>query len=312
LEPPHGTTPASSEPAPTTAYLHGGPHYRSRGIKPCVHHTFAHAKSFAWLLDHPDTLAKIDPAAPLPRATANGVNDFPEISVSLAARGPWRATISAYDRLYRPKHYQPTGGSISLLWHQKLGPVLAGSMATYIMVEKYNMQPNPDEADHPLTPRVELHQNDIWFTQLHDLQASVSHTDENGLIHYQISTRLVSEDQTHPESGPVPAELEYLIEKDSLTIRCRIAHPDPAALGATFVLPIISPTGEKVRLAGEHSIQIQKPGGNLTIDSNIPIKIQNVPRGRIFNMVPGFEAVPIIARFAPGQPELKLTLRNLP
>jgi hypothetical protein len=292
--------------------LHGGPHYATRGVKPCVHHTFAHAKSLAWLLDHPAALAKVDVTTALPRATANGVTDFPEIAVSIAARGPWRATISAYDWLYRPKLYQPTGGSISLLWHQKLGPILAGSMATYVMVEKYNMQPNPDAADHPLTPRIELREAGTWFTQLHDLEAEVSHSDENGIISYQISTRLLSADQTHPAAGPVRAELEYLIDKDSLIIRCRISHPDPAALGATFVLPVVSPTGEKVLQSNEREIQIQKPGGNLIIESDAPLQIPNVPRGRIFNMVPGFEAVPFIAHFAPGRPELHISLRNNP
>ena len=34
--------------------LHGGPHYVSHGIKPCVHHTFAHAKPLSFLLDHWD------------------------------------------------------------------------------------------------------------------------------------------------------------------------------------------------------------------------------------------------------------------
>ncbi len=290
--------------------LHGGPHYTTRGVKPCVHHTFAHAKSLAWLLDHPDTLAKVETTAPLPRATADGITDFPEIAVSLAARGPWRVTVSAYDWLYRPKLYQPTGGSISLFWHQKLGPVLAGSMATYILVEKFNMQPNPGEADHPLTPRIELREAGTWFTQLHDLEAGISHRDENNVIRYQISTRLLSADQTHPAGGPIRADLEYLIEKDRLTIRCRVTHPDPAVLGATFVLPVISPTGERVHQINDRTISIQKLGGNLTIESHGPLQIQDVPRGRIFNMVPGFEAIPLIARFVPGQQEIHLTLWN--
>jgi hypothetical protein len=285
--------------------LHGGLHYPSRGLKPCVHHTFAHAKALAWLIDHPEIMAQVDPTSPLPRATADGISEFPEIAVSLASRGPWRATISAYDWTYRPKHYQPTGGCISMLWHETLGPLLAGSMATYLLVEKYNMQPNPDEADHPLTPRLELRENGTWFTQLHDLEARVESADANGVIDYKIATRLLCADQKHPAAGALPAEIHYRIAKDHLTIRCRVQHP-----GASFILPVISPTGEEVSIIDSQTIRIRKPTGSLTVHSESPLHLQNVPRGRIFNMVPGFEAVPIVIPFSPGLTEITITLRE--
>jgi hypothetical protein len=77
--------------------LHGGPHFVSHGIKPCVHHTFAHAKVLAWVQDHKKSLPQIDKTTPLPRDRADGMKEFPELDVWLAARGPWRATVSGYD-----------------------------------------------------------------------------------------------------------------------------------------------------------------------------------------------------------------------
>jgi len=68
---------------------------------------------------------------------------------------------------------QPTGGALSLLWPQQAGPLLAGSMTRYELVEPNNMQIHPDPGDHPLTPRVELRQNGGWFPQLYDLTAMV-------------------------------------------------------------------------------------------------------------------------------------------
>jgi hypothetical protein len=79
--------------------LHGGPHYVAAGAPPCVHHTFTHAKALAAVLDHGDRVDRLDPRPALPRATADGIHEFPEVAVWLAARGPWRATVSAYDFL---------------------------------------------------------------------------------------------------------------------------------------------------------------------------------------------------------------------
>jgi len=43
--------------------LYGGPHFESHGVKPCVHHTFAHAKPLAALLDLEDELPEISDSA---------------------------------------------------------------------------------------------------------------------------------------------------------------------------------------------------------------------------------------------------------
>jgi len=83
--------------------LHGGPHYVSHGIKPCIHHTFAHAKVMAFVQDNKDKLTMVNKDTPLPRETADGVKEFPELAVWLAARGPWRGTVSAYDSQYKTK-----------------------------------------------------------------------------------------------------------------------------------------------------------------------------------------------------------------
>ena len=109
--------------------LHGGPHYVSHGIKPCIHHTFAHAKAMAFvqdkLNDKSHAFPKFDGSAPLPREIAKGVKHFPELNVWLVAKGPWRATISAYDSIYKTKSanhlQQPTGGSLAVLHHNKVG-----------------------------------------------------------------------------------------------------------------------------------------------------------------------------------------------
>ncbi len=69
----------------------------SHGVKPCIHHTFAHAKPLAALLDRSNKLPITNASTPLPRQVAQGVKEFPEVATWLIAREPWRATVSAYD-----------------------------------------------------------------------------------------------------------------------------------------------------------------------------------------------------------------------
>ena len=166
--------------------LAGGPHYDSHQISPCIHHTFAHAKSLAFLLDNKAVLPEITKTSPLPRSKENGIKHFQEVDVWLAARGPWRATVSSYDNEFKTQYsQQATGGSLAALWHDKVGPVFMASMAEYILVEKNNQQLQPDGEDIPLTPRLEFFNGDRYFTNLFDLKAKVAVVDDGATIYFK-------------------------------------------------------------------------------------------------------------------------------
>ena len=277
--------------------IHGGPHYVTHGIKPCIHHTFAHAKVLAFVQDNKKSLPPVDDSTPLPRELAKGVTDFPDIAVSLAAQGPWRATVSAYDSIYRtksePDHIlHATGGSLALLHHQKAGLLLAGSMPKYLEVEHLNQQENPEDG-FVLTPRVETTREGKWFTNLYDLKAQVTHETSDGQINFSIKTTLHNEDY-HPLPGDDGNfELGYCFTDRRTTISAKGAA---TSSDTSLVLPVISPTGEKVVQVSDTRIEITKPGGKVVIESNVPLSIKPTKKGRVFNMVPGVEAVPIIAR----------------
>ena len=272
--------------------LHGGPHYISHGVKPCVHHTFTHAKALAALRDHGNLSRRIRATAPLPRAVADGIREYPEIATWLAARGPWRATVTAYDWIYHQQAQQPTGGAISMLWHQQAGPLLAGSMARYHRVEEYNMQLYPE--DHPLTPRVELWEDDTWFTHLYDLTAKVTHSDQAGALGFEVTARLLNEARKEPSRGNAVCSLSYHFDADTVMIAVSAPGVGSGSNRPRLVLPLISPTGEKVTQSAKR-IEIHKPQGRVVIEADAPLRIQESTRSRIFNLVPGFEAVPIIA-----------------
>lgn len=277
--------------------LHGGPHFVSHGIKPCIHHTFTHAKVMALIQDRIPSLPKIDDSTRLPRVQAQGVKHFPELDVWLAAKGPWRATVSAYDSIYKTKSadhlQQPTGGSLSVLHHDKVGTLLAGSMARYIMVEPLNMQPQPND-DFCFTPRVEIRKNDAWYANLFDLKAAVTHQSSDDAIDFKVETTLQDEDRNQVFEGSEKHRVGYRFENDKVTISASSPAEIEPTEASQLVVPIISPTGENVNQVSDTRIEIKKPNGLVVVESSVPMTIKESKKSRVFNMVPGAEAVPIV------------------
>ncbi|WP_341227466.1 hypothetical protein [uncultured Arcticibacterium sp.] len=290
----------------TDGLLHGGIHYVSHRIKPCIHHTFAHAKNLAAMLDRWDELPEINTRTPLPRTLANGVKHFPELDTSLFARGNWRGTVTAYDAIYKDGHYrQATGGALSVLYHNKVGLLVAASMAIYKLVEVYNQQPNPGE-DFALTPRVETFKDEVWYSNIFDRAATIKTEDVNNEIKLNAISQLKNESNEVIKGTASDFELSYECSEDSLSISAKTRQNIKEQ--TAFVLPIISQNGEAVKQPNASLITIQKPEGLVSIKSSVPLKIKETPKGRTFNMVPGMEAVPIIAYFEQGTKELTIAI----
>jgi len=285
--------------------LAGGLHYESHGVKPCIHHTFSHAKNLAFVLDNLEATKSVNNETPVPRSTNDGVKYFPELDVWLGAREPWKSTVSSYDQIWKRKYSVPgTGGALSVLWHEKVGPLFTASMAEYIMVEANNQQPQPG-IDFCLTPRVERFVEDVWYTNIHDLKAKVDFNDENGIIDFSIAAALTNREKETLKSGG-NFKLNYQFDTDKTIIKAE--RESIEANGDTLVLPVISPTGEKVVQVSEHKIEIHKPEGILIIEANAPLTIKNSEKERIFNQVPGMEVVPIIIEFPKGVKNINCSL----
>jgi hypothetical protein len=287
--------------------LHGGPHFVSHGIAPCVHHTFAHAKPLATLLDHWPHLPKINSKKALPRSVSDGITHFEDLDVSLFARGDWRGTVSAYDVEY---HYQydyrqASGGALGILYHQKVGLLCAASMAIYKMVEENNQQPAPDE-DIALTPRIETYKNGQWFTNLFDLEASLESTDTLGEIDLMVNANLKNEAKETVSGTASSFDISYKCSKKEMKIK--VSTKQQITEETAFLLPIISPTGEIVKQISQSEITIQKIEGLVSIKANVPLKIKKTSTERVFNMVPGVEAIPIIAYFYSDGEGVEITI----
>ena len=287
--------------------LHGGPHFVSHGVLPCVHHTFAHAKPLAALLDHWDHLPQQNKATPLPREIADGVKYYRDLDVALFARGDWRGTVSAYDAEY---HYekdfrQATGGAISMLYHKKAGTLLTASMAIYKMVEVNNQQPASGE-DIALTPRVETYKDGVWYTNLFDLTSSLESSDNKVGIGISATAQLKNEVREVVSGTASKFKLGYYCTNEKMKITATTLQDINEK--TSFVLPVVSTNGEEVNQLKDNIITILKPNSLVTIKSDVPLRIKEMPRSRTFNQVPGVEALPIYADFVKGKKEVEITI----
>lgn len=269
--------------------LYGGPHYRSHGITPSLHHTFCHLKAQVTILDHgipqpPPTFAAVQ----LPREQTYGSRFFPDIQTGLVATGPFRATITGYDRNY--KDYSAghaSGGALSMLWHTKAGILLCASMNEYQLYEAHNMQEDKDPHSIPLTPRISLEYNGNTYTNINDFGAKMETQTKGDMITVTVQASLVDRNQHAPASGAVTCNISYQFSPDG--VQLQFSHNGNATVKTW--LPLISTSAETFRQAGK-TIRVQRNNGTLQVTTDKPLQLAPTTGSRIFNYVPGLEALP--------------------
>jgi len=283
--------------------LYGGPGLHARGLPASIQHTIFHAKSLAAALDAGTAGSS---AAVLPSDTADGLREWSEAGVVQFARGGWRGSVTVNDIPQTKKRGgQPSGGALSLLWHEKTGPLCVASMNDYVRYEGLNMQTPATAADqHCLTPRLELHADGKIFSSIYDGASTMKSSDRDGQIEIRIRGTL--RDKTGASNAtPAAFEMVYRITKSAFTITAR-AEGD----GVVLEVPLVSPAVEPARQLADGSLEIVKPGiALLATGSGAKPTLDDTTR--VFNFVPGMEAVPL--RLALRQSEevtLKLTIQS--
>lgn len=299
--------------------LYGGLHYYAHGDKPCIHHTFTHAKALACVLDHeekakeaiPVTTAPVPRIEILPRKKEYGLKSYPEIGVSLVSIGPWRATLTEYDWEYTIGG-QASGGTISMLYHTKMGPLLSASMTEYRGVEKHNQQEHGNYPTMCLTPRVEYKDPEGTYTSLSDLKASFSVTQNKGDIHAVANGILQTPDHKKPTAGEIPYHLTYRISKVDVEISASV--PTTISQRVELIVPVVCTAQERVTKLDSQTLLIQKATGIIEVKTNAPEGFaQLTATDRVFNVVPGLECLPLRLQLPTNNSSVNLsfTTRNL-
>jgi hypothetical protein len=229
----------------------------------------------------------------------------------LVSIGPWRATVTEYDWEY-VERVQATGGqsggggcasggAMSLLFHRTLGPILVASMTQYQIIEVSNQQVFTDAPHMTLTPRIEV-KGDATYTSLSDLEATVATTDSAGQITFEVHGRLLTAAHQPLPTGEVHYHLTYRLAESSVSITATASGATVPSSPLYFVLPVVSPASESVARTAANAISIAKAKGGLTVHTDSPRGFDEVPQDRTFNLVPGFECVPLAVPMELGQP----------
>ncbi|HHV96676.1 MAG TPA: hypothetical protein GXX37_09440 [Clostridiaceae bacterium] len=295
--------------------LYGGPHYLNVGELPCIHHTFTHAKALATLLDYNrqcdlkhSELSKEETSksefsekdtsqvnVKLPREAASGIKYYNEINTALVAMKDWRATITLYDWEY-VKDGHASGGAITMLWNNKIGPLITASLTEYQIWEPNNMQ-IPRYSNHAcITPRIEFRNNRTYYRNVNDTNAEMEKYESKNEIKIVVRGKLVDSNNRSPETGDINYKLAYCFKPDELITVIDI-NTEKEVNDIVYWMPVISKHQEKLSFVDKNNIEIYKSKAKVIVSANTEINLINGnENNRIYNLVPGFEAVPICTK----------------
>ena len=217
--------------------LYGGPDYEAHGEYACSHHTFEHANALAFALENIDEKYLLPARTQIPADRADGARYYPETDTYKLACGDYLATVTSYD-FDVPFSGHASGGTLTALYHKKIGPMIMASVSDYVLVEPTNMQQVKDRQRHrPLTPRFAAEKEgktyfSSWFTEAEMTQKANTVCVKTGL----------ADADCRPLSGYAP-KICYTLGKDGMEIEIE------NAAGLQFILPLIR--GKAERKAGE-------------------------------------------------------------
>ena len=222
-------------------FLHGGPHYAQNGQKPCVHHTFCHASALADALREGIREPQKRILLPTERQGDN-VKYYPEIDTYKIRVGCYAATLTGYD--YVNQHYangaaHASGGTLSLLFKDGAGAVIAGSVYEYKPTEPNNMQLPVGKVEHSsLLPRAEYQKEGVTYATCLDKAPEMTVLAEKDAVTAIVKAKFCALDGT---SEGVHAELSYRFAPTGVTLTVK-----KVGKGARLILPIVKTAGKVV------------------------------------------------------------------
>ena len=282
--------------------LYGGPMYQEAGERPCVHHTICHAKALAGFIHNTHVACTTDTdKVRLPRERQKQIRFFPDMHVTLLRKGDFYATISDYDVAYsRAGH--ATGGSITLLYHKKIGPIFAAGMNRYYLVEPNNMQFFQKNPIICTTPRLEWN----GLSNIEEKDAIVRMEVQNP-SEKQDSCMICVQGKMKDEEGKADADASYFFQyeltENSFCITGKLIVKKKEYKKQKqpyFYIPLISSHTEPVTAKGKNGFFIKRQGVFLELLASH--NIENWTDGqRGMNPVGGFEVIPAWISFEVGE-----------
>ena len=223
--------------------LQGGMHYRENGQPACIHHTFCHAGALADAIRAGIKEPEKRLFLPSDERTI-GYKYYPEIGTYKIHAGDYLATVTEYDYAtytYSNGAAHAGGGTLSLLYKQGTGAMIAGSVYEYHTTEKNNMQlPTSDVRHATLLVRAEYEKDGVTYATCLDKAPTATIGKQTDAVFVTVKAHFYTAQTQSAEDPNRTANIEYRFTPSGVTIRVH-------GLGnARFVLPLIKGTGEVV------------------------------------------------------------------
>ncbi len=281
--------------------LAGGPDYHLSNQPVCIHHSFTHAKIIASILDNKLYKGVIEnEETEFPRYKVLDSLYISDLDTFIINKASYTATVTAYDWPYMAGGHC-SGGVMSLLHYKKIGPVFVSSMGEYFLKEKNNMQvPYGNILHEPLDMRIETEINGVIFSNRNCGEAVVTKKSDSKFI-----VRGVLCDKNGNQSVPsIPYQIIYVFDDNYIQIEF-------SCMKGTIICPIVSRRDEDIiKDDKDNSIRIRKKNDWIIFSRldngaiSLPYDMQ-----RIFNLVPGFEALKM--EIAPTKGKAIIKIRSL-
>jgi hypothetical protein len=166
-------------------------------------------------------------------------------------------------------------------------------MTEYKLIEISNQQVVRSGKQMVLTPRIELVLGPGsvgTYTSLSDLEAKVTASEVGGEVRFEAQGRLLTATHKPLAGGEVRYRLRYVVGAGGVEITARVDGANTAA-PVRLIVPVIARADEAVTQPDAKTVRIAKAKGTLVASSDGGFEA--VPKERVFNLVPGFECVPL-------------------
>ena len=266
-------------------YLYGGLMYKEYNEEPCSHHSYCHAKAVAAMIDNGFEYKN---KVKLPIETPRGLVKYNSIHLNGITVGDYIATVSDTDAV----NYEgaaTTGGTMTLLWHKKTGPVFAATMARYGMSEPRNMQLSRYDDFMPCTSvRVEAD----GFMSVNEKLAEVYAEENDGVITVNAKGKLKN---IRFEENGAEYELNYTFTGDFVKVEAKCSED------ASFMIPVICSKTDEITVCESKAVIVRKGVPVILESENGEFRCPEDMSFRNFNVVGGFGTFPLYMKLKKGE-----------
>ena len=160
-----------------------------------------------------------------------------------------------------------------------------------------------------LTPRIEMSIGDQRYTSLNDFGAVVAASQSAGEVVFHAEGRLMTASRKPVPGGDIRYRMMYRIGETGVEIAGSASGPGAGSAHLRLIVPVIARGDEHADVVSASSVQIAKAKGVLLATTGAASGFDAAAlKEKTFNLVPGFEAVPLIVALEAGK-DVRVELR---